>query len=38
MNVWLMGPILFLNSMFCPLGFVLYLIVRKLTVPTAPLE
>jgi hypothetical protein len=35
MNVWLMGPILFLNSMLCPLGFVLYLIARKLTVPTA---
>ncbi len=38
MNVWLMGPILFLNSMLCPLGFVLYLIARKLTVPTAPME
>ena len=38
MNIWLMGPILFFNSMLCPFGFVLYLIARKLTVPTAPME
>ena len=38
MNVWLMGPTLLLNSMFCPLGFLLYLIACKRTTSDAPME
>ena len=38
MNIWLMGPILFVNIMFCPLVFIAYLVIRKVAVPAAPME